>query len=144
MSLIFYFVWSWIVILLFNFFDGSKWLDSLCLHRLRFSYYKPRLLASISILRYHGVKDLQTNSRSPYAYWHLHLHPILLRFPRRTRACNSFPLSDRVLGLSYTVSALIYRSVSQDGIRKRETSAARRYKSCQEQCASLLLLSLQW
>lgn len=90
--------------------------------RLPFSrYYKRRLLASILALRYRGAKDLQTNSRSPYAYWHLHLHPILLRFPRRTRACNSFSLSDRVY--RNAVSALIYRSVSRDGIRKRETAA---------------------
>lgn len=73
------------------------------------------------------MQDLQTKLRSPllsYAYWHLHLRPILLRFPRRTRACNSFPLSDRVLGLSQAVSALIYRSVLRDGIRKREILTA--------------------
>lgn len=43
------------------------------------------------------ARDLQTNSRarSPlsYAYWHLHLRPILLRFPRGTRARNSFSRS---------------------------------------------------
>jgi len=53
--------------------------------------------------RYHGARDLRTNSRSPplsYAYRPLHLRPILLRFPRGTRARNSFPLGDRVLGLS--------------------------------------------
>lgn len=69
------------------------------------------------------ARDLRTNSRSPplsYAYWHLHLRPILLRFPRGTRARNSFHLDDRVLGLSCAVSALIYHSVRQDGIRKRE------------------------
>ena len=50
----------------------------------------------------------------------LHLRPILLRFPRRTRARNSFSRGDRVLGLSRPVSPLIYRlGFSGRGIRKR-------------------------
>lgn len=39
-----------------------------------------------------GAEIYKRISRSPvsYAYRHLHLRPILLRFPRRTRARNSF------------------------------------------------------
>jgi len=141
-------LFSWEIISLFNFFDKSFYLlftqeewSTLCITVMFFTMlYERKLPASISALRYHGAKDLQINSRSLYVYWHLHLRLILLRFPRRTRARNSFPLSDRVLSLSHPVSTLIYRSVPRNGIRKRKISVAR-HKSCREQCASS---SLQW
>jgi len=95
--------------------------------------------------RYHGARDLRTNSRSPplsYAYRPLHLRLILLRFPRGTRARNSFPLGDRVLGLSLrcidvNLSPPVPRSTALENEKP-----ARHYKSCRGQSVSSSFPSL--
>lgn len=97
----------------------------------------------LSRLRYRGARFTDGDSRvSPSLsytriYWYLHLRPILLRFPRGTRVRNSFPLGDRVLGLSRIVSALIYRPVRQRAVlENKELLDPQSYKSCREQRTS--------
>ena len=68
-------------------------------------------------------------SRSPvsYAYRRLHLRPILLRFPRRTRACNSFSRGDRVLAF---IAACIAVNLSPDSeAAALENEESSRHKS---------------